>query len=319
LTLSVAICTRNRPEALLRCVLSVVRQVLPPAELLVIDDGDLAPAQRAFIESRCQSGGIRFIYARKNVPGLPASRNRAVDLASGEILQFLDDDVELEPDFCRQIMRLYALDPGEAVVGIDGTLLDEPSPAARAFDLVYLLAGWWALPARATRRVPMPDPLRDQRWAVPVRLLSGACMSFRRSGLRSRRFDEGLNGYALGEDRDISLQLAGCGRLLRARGARAVHRHDPAGRPDAFQFGRMSVLNYTRIMSRAGRTRVGDHIIIGYTLTVLAAALGLASLLKPRRYAAEWLGVVSGLAGLLRRGFADSGLRTARPDATPAT
>lgn len=311
LALSIAICTRNRPDSLLACVNSIVMQTVLPEELIVVDDGDLPAGVREQIALLCARAGIRWTCLQKAVPGLPASRNLAVRHARGDIVQFLDDDVELEPDFCRHVLRLYRLDTDGALVGVDGTLLDAaPSLAARGFALLYRLAGWWALPPKNACRKPLSAGLRDPRWAVPVATLSGACMSFRRSALQLHAFDEALGGYALGEDRDLCLHLLRQGRLLRSRGARAVHKHDPAARPDAFQFGRMTVLNYIRIMRRIGRDQIGDRLVIGYSLSLIAATLAVCSVLKPRRYAPECRGLLAGVAELIREEMASQAGRT---------
>jgi len=299
MSMSVVICTRDRPESLRNCLCSVLRQNCLPIELIVVDDGRLAARHRESILSDCRAAGVRFVYLHKEVPGLPASRNYAVRHARGDILQFLDDDVELDADFFRHIMRLYSLDDHCTVIGIDGTVLDaNPSSVARMFESVYRLAGWWAVKPKSVRRVPLPPPLRDRRWAVPTWTLSGTTMSFRREVLLRHAFDEGLTGYALGEDRDMSLRVAPEGLLLRSRGARAVHHHVPAGRPNHVQFGSMTVHNYVRIMGRIGRTSIGDRIVIGYTLALIAATLTGCTVLKPRRYGPELLGLLTAAAEL---------------------
>lgn len=305
--LSIVICTRDRPESLLRCVRSVARQTVRPSELIVVDDGQLSPEHRESLASICCTADIRLILLQKAVPGLPASRNLAVRHAEGDIVQFLDDDVELEPDFCRYILRIYELDAQCAVVGTEGVLLDAvPSLAARAFGIVYRLAGWWALRPKNSSRQKLPAALQDRRWAISTHVVSGACMAFRRSALLHHPFDEGLAGYALGEDRDVSLRVACDGRLLHVRGANAIHRHDPAGRPDYFAFGRMTVVNYVRIMRRIGRTSLGDRIVIAYTLTVIGLALAFCTLLKPRRYGPELMGLLAGAADAVRCAIASA-------------
>lgn len=301
LTMSLVICTRDRPESLLRCVRSIAGQRRPPVELIVVDDGHLSPEQRESIASVFQNGRIRFIFLSKSRPGLPASRNLAVRHARGDIVQFLDDDVEVAPDFCETVLDVYERDPGGIVVGTEGVLHDDvPSSTARAFEAVYRLAGWWALRPKNACRRPLPASLRDRRQAVPACTTSGACMAFRRSALLHERFDEGLGGYALGEDRDMSLRLTRCGRLLRVVHAVGIHRHDPAGRPDHRAFGRMTVLNYVRIMGRIGRTDLGDAAVIGYTLSVITLTIALCSPMRPRRYFPELLGLLSGMTTLLK-------------------
>lgn len=299
-TISVVICTRNRPDSLARCVSSVLDQRLLPLELIVVDDGQTDSPSRQAFEQQCTRLAVRFIYLQKQHPGLPASRNLAVRHARGDVVQFLDDDVELDGDFLRQIARIYSLDPNHVVVGTEGTLF-EPAPpglGSIVFAWLYAFAGWWALPPKKCHRKPLPAALADERWAFPMMRIAGATMAFRREVLNTESFDEGLGGYALGEDRDMAWRVSRCGRVMRVRAASAVHHHDPASRPDPFQFGRMTVLNYTRIMRRVGRNQIGDRIVMAYSLLVITLCLAIFSMIKPRRYACELQGILSGICEL---------------------
>jgi len=292
--LSVVICTRNRPRSLQACVRSVARQTVPPVEVIVVDDGELSGEDLRSLASVCKSARLAFVYLSKDVPGLPPSRNLAVRHARGRIVQFLDDDVTIEPDFCREIGQLYADDPAEALIGTEGTLI-EPSPrrlGARIFEWTYRIAGWWALHPRTCNRPPLPPALRHHGRAQPIWNTIGATMGFRRSALLEQPFDEGLTGYALGEDRDLAYRLGRRGWLLRSRTARAEHRQDPAGRPDLYTFGRMAVGNYVRVMTRNGMTTLGDRLVIAYSLTIIALSLLLFSPVNPRRCLPQLLGMV---------------------------
>jgi len=123
-------------------------------------------------------------------------------------------------------------------------------------------------------------------------------MAFRRSALLENSFDEALAGYALGEDRDMAYRLGSRGWIVRSCKACAVHHVAPAGRPDAYAFGQMIVRNYVRIMTRNGFTSVGDRLIIGYSLSVMALSLLGFSLVNPKRYFAQFLGMIAAGAGL---------------------
>ncbi len=291
---SVVICTRDRPDVLKNCVRSVTCQSLRPIELIVVDDGCLTEADRDYLNNLCHSAAIPFVYLRKDPPGLPASRNLAVRHARGAIVQFLDDDVVLDQGFLREILAVYATDTEGLLLGVEGTLIEprRASGAARLFDLVYSLAGWWALPPHGPRPPAPPVFARLRSYIVPTRNIVGATMSFRREVLVQNPFDEGLSGYALGEDRDMSYRLYLRGRLARSLNARAVHHHDPCQRPEPFAFGRMIVRNYTRIMRRNGLTRLGDRVVIGYSLATIALFLLTLSLARPRRYLPQFLGML---------------------------
>ena len=301
-TLSIAICTRHRPGPLVACVRSVARQTRRPTELIVVDDGKLSAGDLRTLASICESAGIPFVYLHKGEPGLPKSRNLAVRHARGEIVQFLDDDVTVAPEFCREILRLFAADADGALVGTEGTLIEPAGRRAgdRVFDWVYRVAGWWALRPRPCRRPPLPPVLRDRRRATPTWNIVGATMAFRRSALLEHPFDERLSGYALGEDRELAYRLGRRGWIVRSPAARAVHHRESAGRPDPFAFGQMVVRNYVRIMTRTGLTAIGDRLVIGYSLAVLAFSLLLFVPVNPRRYLWEFAGMVWGVWQVVR-------------------
>lgn len=303
--LSVVICTRDRPERLMQCARSVTAQTFRPIELIVVDDGELSEDVQRAVGGLCAPAGIPFTYLRKTEPGLPASRNLAVRHAHGDIVQFLDDDVTLAPTFCKEVVALYAADPGGALLGVDGTLVEvgDESLGARYFKWMYRLAGWWALRPRDGRRPPMPAVLRDRRRASPSQRIIGATMSFRRSALLAEPFDQGLTGYALGEDRDIAYRLGRRGWIARCHTAHAVHHLDPVGRPGRFAFGEMVVRNYVRIMLRNGFCGVGERLVMTYSVLVVALSMLLASVVNPQRYLREFLGVLWGsraLVGLIQ-------------------
>ena len=299
--LSVVVCTRDRPERLTACVESILDQSRRPDELIIIDDGQLDEPTRGALQDRCESSGVVFIYLHKTEPGLPKSRNLAVRSARGHVVQFFDDDVTLEPGFLEEVAWIYQADTDREIVGTDGTLLEPgpTTPGARVFDRLYRLAGWWSLKPRGVQR-RLPRVLRRNRHRVKATLrIGGATMAFRRSALERHAFDEALSGYALGEDRDMAWRLAPIGWLVRLKWARAVHHHEPAGRPDHVALGRMVVGHYVHIMNRAGLTGVGDRLVIGYSLGVIAIGLLLFSCVNPRRYLPELWGMVQRAVGLL--------------------
>jgi glycosyltransferase involved in cell wall biosynthesis len=86
-TATVAICTRDRPDDLRRC-LEGLRQMSERAhEVLVVDSASRSPETRSVAESFPGT-----CYARLERRGLNVARNAAMQAASGEIVVFIDDD-----------------------------------------------------------------------------------------------------------------------------------------------------------------------------------------------------------------------------------
>ena len=108
-TISVAVCTRERPAELSRCLSSLLASSQPPLEILVIDNAPWSAAARDVV---ARFPGVR--YHRESRPGLSAARNAAMALASGDIVAFADDDVVVHTEWVARIRRCFG-DPSVMV------------------------------------------------------------------------------------------------------------------------------------------------------------------------------------------------------------
>lgn len=302
-TVSVVICTRNRPDSLARCLASVCRQIVRPLEIIVVDDGDLGESQVRMLNQIVTARGIAFRCVRSEYAGLTASRNLGVRMAVGDIVQFLDDDVELDSAFLSEVLRVYAGDPHGALAGVDGQLRDSPPQGRKAklFRMGYTLAGWWALPPRPRRLPPCPPCLRDPNRAVAELQIAGATMSFRRRLLLKNPFDESLREYALGEDRDMALRMGRMHWIARAVRAHAIHYHDPSGRTDRYVLGRMVILNYWSIVSRHCGRDIGTRVVVLWSyLVLILVRLAFAFGPSRRDHLRETAGMLRGIFDWIR-------------------
>ncbi len=109
-TLSVAICTRNRPATLRRCLDSLFPlQEQYGFELLVIDNAPSDNATADFVKS---SGRVRYIVEER--PGLDFARNRAMTEATGQLLAYLDDDVVVDAGWRAGLEEAWRENPDAA-------------------------------------------------------------------------------------------------------------------------------------------------------------------------------------------------------------
>jgi glycosyltransferase involved in cell wall biosynthesis len=92
---TVAICTKDRPDLVERCLTSLGRlrrpPEAPPLDILVVDNAPGDDRTRAVVE---RVGGAR--YAVEPCVGLDFARNRALREARGELVAYLDDDVVVD-------------------------------------------------------------------------------------------------------------------------------------------------------------------------------------------------------------------------------
>jgi glycosyltransferase involved in cell wall biosynthesis len=107
--LSIVVPTYNYANYLGRCLSSLLEQLTPDAELIVIDDGstDETPAVVASIAS----DPANFKYIRQDNRGAAAARNHGVQVASGGFVLFLDADDELLPDTVPTVCRYLRENP----------------------------------------------------------------------------------------------------------------------------------------------------------------------------------------------------------------
>jgi glycosyltransferase involved in cell wall biosynthesis len=98
LSITVAICTRERPEALERCLHSVMASSLRPQQILVIDNAPLSDATASVVD---RFPGVQ--YHCEPGAGLSRARNTALELATGDIVAYADDDVVVHRDWLASI------------------------------------------------------------------------------------------------------------------------------------------------------------------------------------------------------------------------
>jgi GT2 family glycosyltransferase len=240
---SFVICTRNRPDDLLRCLTSVVEQSVLPAQAVIVDASDRADEER--IRALLVAGGVDLQYLR-TAPGRTRQLNIGVRASSGDPILFIDDDVELDPRFHEMILEAFE-QGGQEVGGVQGRIIDDVRPSAlgtafRAFFLLsrhtkdgaatLLPSGYYTSPA-------FPTKIQE---AQALRLCG---LAYRRRVFDEFDFDESLGreGYALKEDVDFSYRVSRRFKLLVTPHASFRHFKTPTSRIAVRQKSRMHIVN----------------------------------------------------------------------------
>jgi glycosyltransferase involved in cell wall biosynthesis len=129
--ISVVVPTRDRPEALGRCLRALAAQDAPAVEIVVVDDGSRDGGAVAEV---AVAAGARLLRERGRGPA--AARNRGVHAARGAVICFTDDDCEPAPDWARLLasrVRSRGRRRFSAVAGVTldgaGTVLSAASQA----------------------------------------------------------------------------------------------------------------------------------------------------------------------------------------------
>jgi glycosyltransferase involved in cell wall biosynthesis len=201
-SISVVIPTRDRPQALGRCLRALNAQTISlELEVIVVDDGSFAGG--AVAEVVRQYRFARLI--RQPASGPATARNVGVASACGSVVCLTDDDCEPEAAWAESLAR--AIHSGADAAAGRTLSGDSDSALAAASELIAAAPMWIAGP-----------PAEELSFAASNNL---AC---RRDVLTALPFDEGY-GRAAGEDRDWCSRLRAAGYALRAEpAATLVHR-----------------------------------------------------------------------------------------------
>jgi glycosyltransferase involved in cell wall biosynthesis len=212
--LTIAICTKDRPEGVKRLLRSLSDQwaALPEGsaglEILLVDN---APSDERTRELAGQRSELR--YVREARPGLNFARNRALREARGEILAFLDDDVIVDQNWSAGLANAWRENRDAAA--FTGQVL--PMELETEAQVVFEMRGGFRRGFDRVRYGPVLPGNRLYPGGAGI-FGAGANMAFRTEILRRMGgFDEALDtGAAVpgGGDLDIFYRSIRAGYVL---------------------------------------------------------------------------------------------------------
>lgn len=196
-SVSVVICTRDRPEQLALCLRSLQNLSYPPHEIWVVDNAPNSDTTRQLI---AQMPGIQYVLEPR--PGLSMARNTGIRHSTGDLIAFTDDDVLVHPEW---ITRLQQGFQDLRVMAVTGLML--PAELETEAQLIFQGGsggpGWRYQPL--TFDTQFFEDMKPR--GVPVwRIGAGANMAFRRKAFELvGNFDERLGAGAAGCSEDSEL------------------------------------------------------------------------------------------------------------------
>ena len=216
----------SRLEQLRRCVRSLTELDYPDYEVIVVDN---RPAGAAPV----QLPGVRVI--RETRPGISAARNRGLAEATGDVVAFTDDDVEVDVRWLRALGDRFTESPELAAVTGLVVPAELETPAQIFFEQSGsgLDRGYAALTFERAGRFQIRRRNLDDGTELIHSLYEmgelglGSNMAFRTDALREAGgFDEALGTGTPtrgGEDLAILVALLDSGRRLGYEPAAIVH------------------------------------------------------------------------------------------------
>jgi GT2 family glycosyltransferase len=129
MTVAVAISTRDRPEALARCLESLAAGELVPAEVVVSDQSE--GPETADVVAAARELSVRRVVARPG--GLGAAQNDAVAAATAPVVAVLDDDCVADPRWLAVVAETFEQGPeSRGLLAGRGLPLGPPAPGLAA-------------------------------------------------------------------------------------------------------------------------------------------------------------------------------------------
>ncbi len=280
LRVSVVLPTMNRGEDMRDFLVALRAQTVPPDELVVVDAGE--PVE-GILREGLEGSGIELVYTRSQ-PGTSSQRNLGIDLARGEFLFFLDDDMILEPEYIERSLEAFDLPLEPPVGGVMGSQINVPpdSPMVRG---IYRLFG-------ISHTAPGDDGalyisggvrwLADPSEVVPIPVAATGRVAYRAACLEGERFSEFLPGYTFAEDVELAIRIGKRWTIVQQPAARVDHRHSAAGRVGYGE--RISRVMYSRFyfFSQHRQRSLRNLAAFAWSHTGETAQLAAVGLIKRR-------------------------------------
>ncbi|MBE9100502.1 glycosyltransferase [Vacuolonema iberomarrocanum] len=170
---TVAVCTRDRPDDMKLCLEALCQLDYPNLEILVVDNAPKTEGTKTLIDNHYPQ--VRYI--REPRPGLDWARNRAILEATGEIIAYTDDDVVVDKGWVKAIAQTFVENP--EVMAITG--LVAPYELETEAQVLFEDYGGFGRGFEQKWYQVQPGQSFPWQWLGAGQFGTGANMAFRRS------------------------------------------------------------------------------------------------------------------------------------------
>ena len=111
--ISIGVITKDRPETLKRCLFSLLKQTVKPAEIIVVD-GSRGRETKEVVSKFSKRLNIQYVLQKKT--GISNARNLVLLNSKQKIVGFVDDDCEAEVGWVEEMVEAHRRSPEADVV-----------------------------------------------------------------------------------------------------------------------------------------------------------------------------------------------------------
>ena len=129
--LSVAISTRDRPDALARCLEALAAGDVLPTEVIVVDQS--SNQETRLVVDKCRRSTLPITYITQEPLGLAVSQNTALAQATCPVVSVIDDDCVADRKWLAILEQAFALP--DHLAAVTGRVLPLPADGDRIYPV----------------------------------------------------------------------------------------------------------------------------------------------------------------------------------------
>ena len=244
--ISVIIPTKNRAQDVIKCLKSISIQTMLPDEIIIVDSSDTKNLKSLL--DPFENFSIKYIHDIE--ASLTRAENIGIENSIGDIIIILDDDVILDKNHIKEIMRVFNNYPAEKIGGVTGNVVsNQPknlikkifSFGGQIFATMFFLLRYGNGKFQLSG---MPTTIRNTDKITECEFLFGSDMAFRKEVISEFKFDENFHGYSWGEDDDIAYRVSRKYQNFYTPFAKFVHTGSPSARSNKYAEMKMGIENH---------------------------------------------------------------------------
>ncbi|MCP5124568.1 MAG: glycosyltransferase family 2 protein [Gammaproteobacteria bacterium] len=238
--ISVIIATFNRPDDLRICLEHILRQVIQPIEVIIVDS---SPNDRSRVVVESFNDDLLRYFS--SIKGLTRQRNLGIGKLNpnSEWCLFLDDDAVVDINCIKKFKEIIKLNNNDSNLGGVGGIDGNMSPTSFMRRL-FLLPEFSFNRAGLKKSGYAVYPIAAGTQVIETQALNGFMMAYATKVFRDFLFDEHFSDYGYGEDLDFSCRVAGKYRLIIDTSWRCEHRQSPVSRLSLKRLFKMQLVNH---------------------------------------------------------------------------
>ncbi|WP_017299506.1 glycosyltransferase family 2 protein [Nodosilinea nodulosa] len=170
---TVAVCTRDRPDDMKLCLEAISQLDYPHLDILVVDNAPQTEGTKELVETHYPQ--VR--YVREPRPGLDWARNRAILEAKGEIIAYTDDDVVVDTGWIKGLVQAFLESPG--IMAVTGLVV--PYELETEAQVLFEEYGGFGRGFKTLRYQTISNQSMPWQWLGAGQFGTGANMAYRKS------------------------------------------------------------------------------------------------------------------------------------------